>query len=93
MAKYRLTPRAKRQIREIWVNIAAHNERAADNLFRKLFEKFGLAAMHPEMGPARPEIAETTRLIIEGNYIAIYEPTAYGVEIVHARRDPTHWLE
>lgn len=96
MGSYRLSPRAKRQMRDIWQTIAIHDERAADKLLRRLFERFDLVAAHPEIGPARPEIGQSVRLVIEGNYIAIYEPTAYGAEIVaivHARRDPAHWLE
>jgi len=96
VAKYRLSPRAKQQIRDIWHAIAAHNEPAADTLFRRLFEKFALFARNPEIAQIRPEIAETARLIIEGNYIAIYEVTDYGIEIVavvHARRDPATWLK
>jgi plasmid stabilization system protein ParE len=83
-------------MRDIWRNIAVHDERAADKLLRILFDKFELVSNHPEMGPARPEIAENVRFIIEGNYIAIYEPAPYGIEvvaIVHARRDPAYWLK
>ncbi|MBY3174216.1 type II toxin-antitoxin system RelE/ParE family toxin [Rhizobium leguminosarum] len=96
MAKYKLTPRAQRQMRDIWRNIAVHNEPAADRLLQKLFDKFELVAAHPEMGPARPEISPVARLIIEGRYIAIYEPTNYGAEIVvvvHGMHEPTTWLD
>lgn len=71
MASYKLTPRAQQDLRDIWRNIAIENEPAADNLLNRFFEKFELVALHPEMGPARPKIAATVRLIIEGRYIAI----------------------
>lgn len=95
MPEYKLTPRAQSDLRDIWRNIAAENEPAADKLLNKLFDKFELVAHHPEMGPPRPEIGGTTRLVIEGRYIAIYEPTPYGaliVAVVHGTRDPSHWL-
>lgn len=95
MASYRLTPRAQQDLREIWHHIAKENEAAADRLLTRLFEKFERAANHPEIGPARPEIGESARLLIEGSYIAIYDPAPYGVlviAIVHGRRDPSHWL-
>ena len=95
MPKYRLTPRAQRDLRDIWRSIAGDNERAADKLIAKLFDKFELVAAHPEMGPARPEIAEEARLIIQGRYLAIYEPAPYGVlvvAVVHGMRDPSTWL-
>jgi plasmid stabilization system protein ParE len=48
------------------------------------------------MGSARPELNAATRIIIEGRYIAIYEPTDYGAEIVvvvHGMREPSSWLD
>ena len=55
-------------MRDIWLNIAVHNEPAADRLLQKLFDKFDLVAAHPEIGPPRPEISPAARLIIEGRY-------------------------
>lgn len=95
MTSYKLTPRAQQDLRDIWHNIATENELAADNLLNRLFEKFELVSRHPEMGPARPEIAAAVRLIIEGRYIAIYEPAPYGiliVAVIHGMRDPSQWL-
>lgn len=83
-------------MRDIWRDIAVQNEAAAERLLMRLFEKFELVALHPEIGPPRPDIAPAARLVIEGNYVAIYEPTGYGAEIVaivHGRRDPSTWLD
>jgi plasmid stabilization system protein ParE len=91
-----MSPRAQRQMREIWRDIAVHNEPAADRLVQKLFDKFEVIAAHPEMGPARPEISPEARLIIEGRYIAVCEPTNYGAEIIvviHGMREPATWLD
>ncbi|MFS8049606.1 type II toxin-antitoxin system RelE/ParE family toxin [Rhizobium sp. BR 314] len=96
MPKYKLSPRASEQLRGMWRHIAERNEPAADMLIQRLFEKFELAAEHPEMGVARPEISVSARILIEGNYVAIYEPAEYGAEIVvvvHGMRNPAHWLE
>ena len=92
---YRLTPRAQQDLRDIWRNIAVDNEPAADKLLTRLFDKFELVADHPEMGSARPELSETARILVEGRYIAIYEPAPYGtliVAIIHGMRDPQNWL-
>ena len=96
MAKYRLSPRAKRQISDIWREIAIENEPAADKLINSLFDKFELAALHPQMGAARPDIGPAARILIEGYYIAIYEPTDYGVEVVvvvHGMRKTGNWMD
>lgn len=96
MASYRLTPRAQQDLSEIWRHIAAENERAADRLVGRIFDKLELASSHPNMGVARPELSATARVLVEGRYIVIYEPMSYGVlavAIVHGMRDPEHWLE
>jgi toxin ParE1/3/4 len=82
-------------LREIWQDIASNNEQAADSLLRSLFEKFERAGAYPEIGQARPDIAADARMLVEGRYIAIYEPVAYGIEIivvVHGMRDPSTWI-
>ncbi|MCQ1780533.1 type II toxin-antitoxin system RelE/ParE family toxin [Neorhizobium galegae] len=95
MAKYVLSPRAEEDLRGIWRDIAPDNERAADGLLRRILDKAELAAEHPHMGPARPELSPTARILIEGRYIAIYEPMPYGifvVAVVHGPRDIENWL-
>jgi len=95
VAEARLSPRAEQDIRDIWRNIAVDNEPAADALLRRMLEKADLAATQPAMGAARPELSPTAHTLIEGNYIFIYEPMAYGilvVAIVHGGRNPENWL-
>ncbi|MBZ9739041.1 type II toxin-antitoxin system RelE/ParE family toxin [Mesorhizobium sp. CO1-1-4] len=86
---------ASQDLRDIWNTIAIDNEKAADKLLIRIFDKLELAAEHPRMGTARPELSVTARVLIEGRYIVIYEPQTDGilaVAIVHGMRDPEHWL-
>lgn len=95
MSKYILSPRAEDDLREIWRAIAPDNERAADALLRRILDKAELAADHPHMGAARPDLSPTARILIEGRYIAIYEPKDYGifvVAVVYGPRDVENWL-
>lgn len=95
MAEFRLTPRAEDDLRDIWRTIALDNEPAADRLIRRIMDKFALAADQPGMGAPRPEISKTARILVEGRYLAIYEPESYGilvVAVVHGMRDPAQWL-
>ncbi|EHS48914.1 plasmid stabilization system [Rhizobium sp. PDO1-076] len=76
--------------------IAQDNEIAADGLLRRILSKAELAAEHPHIGARRPELSPTARLLIEGRYIAIYEPMPYGifvVAIVYGQRDMDNWLD
>jgi plasmid stabilization system protein ParE len=48
------------------------------------------------MGTPRPELSPNARLLIEGNYIVIYEPLEDGVfvvAIVHGARNSSDWLQ
>ena len=91
MPNYKLSPHAKRQMRDISRHIAVENEPAADKLPNRLFDKFELVAKHPEIGSPRPELSAIARTLVEGRYISIYEPADYGAEIVavvHGCEDP-----
>lgn len=95
MGRYRLTPRAEEDLRSIWRMIAPDNEAAADALLMRIFDRLALAADQPLMGVARPELSATARVLIEGNYIVIYEPAPGGIlaiAVVHGMRDPGSWL-
>lgn len=95
MAEVRLTPCAERDLQDIWQTIALDNEAAADRLIRRVLNKFELAAGQPGMGSPRPELSPTARILVEGRYLAIYEPQSYGilvVAVVHGMRDPSQWI-
>jgi toxin ParE1/3/4 len=95
VSEYRLTPRAEEDLRAIWRSIASDSEQAADGLLLRIFDKLERAAQFPEMGVPRPELSPTTRLLVEGRYVVIYEPMPYGIlaiAIVHGMRDPASWL-
>ena len=95
MAKYRLTPRAEQDLRDIWHSITGNNEAAADSLLTRILGRLELAAGQPHMGAARTELSATASILVEGRYVIIYEPMPYGVlavAIVHGMRDPEHWL-
>ena len=60
-----------------------------------LLDKLGLAAEHPAIGAPRRFLGPTARILVEGRYVVIYEPTDYGVlavAIVHGARDPETWI-
>jgi toxin ParE1/3/4 len=95
VGKVKLTPRAEADLFDIWATIAADNLRAADGVFQRIMHKLQLAADQPLIGAARPELSPTARILIEGRYLAIYEPEPDGVRviaIVHGMRDPERWV-
>jgi len=95
VGKVRLTPRAESDLFEIWATIAADNIRAADGVIQRIMHAAELAAGQPHMGAPRPELSPTARILVQGNYLAIYEPQPDGVlivAVVHGMREPQSWL-
>lgn len=95
MGKLKFTPRALADLEEIWRTIALDNISAPERLVSRIYEQCRAAADFPKIGPARPELSPSARILVVGKYIAIYEPQPDGVTIlavVHGMRDPKRWL-
>jgi toxin ParE1/3/4 len=96
------TSQAERELREIWRDIALENEPAADRILMAIADKFDLLAQHPRIGPRRLDIRESARVLVQGNYLVLYEThpdTDEGpvdwvevVSIVDGRRDLADWF-
>jgi toxin ParE1/3/4 len=65
-----------------WLYIAQYNPGAADRLLDEIEEKFFLLADQPQLGPARPDIAEECRYFPVGNYLILYRIISGGIEVV-----------
>jgi toxin ParE1/3/4 len=82
MAIVRRTAQAEEDLIDIWLYIAQDNPGAADRLLDTIEEKCSLLADHPQLGPARPDIAEDCRYLPVGNYLILYRLLPDGIEIV-----------
>lgn len=90
MVNVRITPRAETDLEEIWLTIALDNPSAADKLLRRIATKLERLAEFPDMGSSRPEIAPSAKILVEGNYLILYEPAGNDIEVVrviHGARD------
>jgi toxin ParE1/3/4 len=81
------TTQARAELAKIWRDIADENEPAADRIFLAITERVEALRHYPRIGPRRPDIRPTTRLLVEGNYLILYE--------LHPDRDdePVEWVE
>ena len=83
MSEVRFSRRAREDLLDIWLYIARQNsEAAADRVFDRIEEACRTLARQPELGPARPEIADEARSLIIQRWLALYRLTAYGVQVV-----------
>jgi toxin ParE1/3/4 len=91
------TPQAREDLLEIYVTIGLDNPSAAERLYLAIEEHVSLLTIHPRLGVRRPEIAPSARILIQGNYLILYEATPDSdngpvdevtiVRVVHGHRD------
>lgn len=91
------TRQAREDLLDSYVTIGLDNAAAAERMFTILEERVSMLAQSPRMGVRRPEIAPSTRMLVEGVYLILYEThpdTDEGlveaieiVRIVHGHRD------
>jgi toxin ParE1/3/4 len=82
MAGFELTAQAEEDLIDIWLYIAQDNPGAADRLIDEIESKFSLLAANPQIGPARPDIAEDCRYLPVSSYLILYRLIPAGVQIV-----------
>ena len=88
--QYRVTPEARLDLDQIGLRIAQRNLEASDRFIDGITARFNVLAENPLLGRSRPELGENLRSFPVGDYLIIYAPTDYGVEIVrvvHGARD------
>ncbi|MGA9069416.1 MAG: type II toxin-antitoxin system RelE/ParE family toxin [Terracidiphilus sp.] len=67
------TPQAREDLIEIYTHIGLDNPSAAERIFDAVEAKAGLLIKYPRLGVRRPEIRPSTRMLIEGPYLILYE--------------------
>jgi toxin ParE1/3/4 len=94
-AEYRLSPKAIEDLAEIWNYLSSLNEPAADALMERIHLKLMSTLDFPLQGSPRPRLGPKARILLEGEYVIVYEPAGYGLHVVavaHARKRPENWL-
>jgi toxin ParE1/3/4 len=67
------TPQAREDLIEIYTYIGLDNPPAAECIFDAVQTKAELLVEYPRMGVRRPDIRSSTRILVEGLYLILYE--------------------
>lgn len=67
------TPKAEEDLLEIYSFIGLDSPEAAERIFAKLQTRVEALADYSRLGPRRPEIHPSTRILVEGPYLVLYE--------------------
>ena len=91
MKRFILTPRAKRDVSDIWDYIAADNIEAADQVIDALDKVIVKLAKNPGMGHWREDLADKRhRFFLVYSYLIVYRHETRPLQIIrvlHASRD------
>ena len=84
--------RAEIQLRQIWRYVAADNPAAANRILLRIDERLQILRRFPRIGPVRNDLRSGLRMLVEGNYLLLYEyrSSADQVEVIavlDGRRD------
>jgi toxin ParE1/3/4 len=83
VSRVRFTARAREDLLEIWLTVAARNSEAvADRVYDRIRRLCRLLEDHPQLGRARPEIQPEARSIVVERWLALCRITEEGPEIV-----------
>jgi toxin ParE1/3/4 len=83
VSNVRFTRRAREDLLDIWLYIASRNSDAiADRVYDHIERTCQLLKDHPQLGPARPEIAEDARALVIERWLALYRLAEDGVQVV-----------
>jgi toxin ParE1/3/4 len=69
----RWTPRAEEDLIDIYAYIAVDSPSAADRVLAKLQSSLKMLACNPRIFALRPDIRPSTRVLIEGPYLVLFE--------------------
>lgn len=84
MSRYRLTPKAAADLRDIRAYIAGRGTTtAAARWIGTLRQRFRRLAETPGMGRARDDLAPDLRSLAVGDYLIFYRERSGGIQIVH----------
>ncbi|MDR3772362.1 MAG: type II toxin-antitoxin system RelE/ParE family toxin [Terracidiphilus sp.] len=67
------TPQAREDLIEIYTYIGLDNPSAAERIFDAIQAKSELLVEYPRIGVRRPDIRPSTRMLIQGPYLILYE--------------------
>ncbi len=73
MTRVLRSPAAERDLEDIWLTIAADDSAAATRMVRAIGARIERLTQHPRLGPRRPDIRPTARMLVEGSYLVLYE--------------------
>jgi toxin ParE1/3/4 len=73
VAELFVSRRAETDLREIWRYIASDNPTAADRVLLRIDAKLQILRQFPKIGALRNDIRRDMRMLVEGNYLLLYE--------------------
>jgi toxin ParE1/3/4 len=67
------SPQARQDLFDIYVAIGLDNPAAAEKIYDLIETRTLQLIHHPRLGPRRPDVRPTARMLVEGSYLILYE--------------------
>ena len=90
MLRLSYTALARRDLLDIWLDIAVENPDAAERVYDRGEARKAALMQFPELGPLRPEIEGRARMLVESPYLILYRVRDDSVQIVRVVHGARH---
>jgi len=67
------SPEARKDLLDIYVVIGNDSPAAAERFYTAIENKAEALVRHPRLGPRRPDIGASARVLVEGPYLILFE--------------------
>lgn len=73
LAKLLWSPKSLEDLMDIYVMIGLDSPDAAERVYSAIEARAEMLPGFPRLGPRRPDIGPTARMLVEGSYLVLYE--------------------
>jgi len=91
MARITRAKLARKDLRNIWLNVAQDSVAAADRLVDRIDSVVRMLSQNPRLGERQDHLRPNLRRFVVGSYLVFYQPTRGGIRVVRILHGARRW--
>jgi len=91
MARITRAKLARKDLRNIWLNVAQDSVAAADRLVDRIDSVVRMLSQNPHLGERQDDLRQNLRRFVVGSYLVFYEPIRGGIRVVRILHGARRW--
>jgi toxin ParE1/3/4 len=91
MARITRAKLARKDLRNIWLNVAQDSVAAADRLVDRIDSVVRMLSQNPRLGERQDDLRPNLRRFVVGSYLVFYQPARGGIRVVRILHGARRW--